>query len=227
MCRSGGLSALVKIILQSKANVRYPGGYFLLARAYLCGEGVFVDNEKAVQYMGLAAIGGHVLARCCLGKVVVVDGRVQRALEHFKIAARAGWEKGALDEMKQLYMEGHATKDDYRESLLAFQKANSEMKSEQRDIRQAQRKSARGWILISNFAGFPRESQNHLVLNFSAPVLHGKDFACSEEDPRRNEEQEGHMIAFPWTSWGTFVNHFGGFLHRHSSRVASKSPKPC
>ena len=55
-----------------------------------------------------------------------------RALKHFMIAAWDGSEL-SLKQIKQLFMKGHATKDDYAKALQACQVYLGEIKSVQRD----------------------------------------------------------------------------------------------
>ena len=59
-------------------------------------------------------------------------GNYHRAIKHFLLAARAGY-KESLDNIKQGYTIGHVTKDEYENTLRAYQKSHDEMKSEARD----------------------------------------------------------------------------------------------
>ena len=60
------------------------------------------------------------------------DGNVERATKHWMIAARAGHDD-SLDRIKQGYLDGHITKDDFANVLRAHQNSVSEMKSDHRD----------------------------------------------------------------------------------------------
>ena len=53
-------------------------------------------------------------------------------MKHFILAARAGF-KNSLDCVKQGYMNGDVTKDDYANTLRAYQQRHDEMKSDDRD----------------------------------------------------------------------------------------------
>ena len=55
-----------------------------------------------------------------------------RALKHFMIAAEGGFYRSPKN-IKSMYMDGHATKDDYAKALRAYQAYLIEIKSDQRD----------------------------------------------------------------------------------------------
>ena len=52
--------------------------------------------------------------------------------KHFIIAANAGYKK-SLDKVKGGYMKGCVTKDEYANTLRAYQSREDEMKSDERD----------------------------------------------------------------------------------------------
>ena len=106
--------------------------YFNLGNTYSCGRGVEVDEEKAKHYYELAAINGSVKARYNLGCMEEEAGNNQRAMKHLILAARAGY-KQSLDAVKQGFMGGIVGKDEYANTLRAYQKIKDEMKSEARD----------------------------------------------------------------------------------------------
>ena len=60
------------------------------------------------------------------------------ALKHYMIAARCGY-SDSLKKIKEFYMNGHATKDDYAKALRAYQAYLAEIKSTQRDAAAAAR----------------------------------------------------------------------------------------
>ena len=59
-------------------------------------------------------------------------GNKDRALKHYMIAARDGSKK-SLENIKSLYSNGHATKDDYATALRDYQAYLDEIRSDQRD----------------------------------------------------------------------------------------------
>lgn len=107
-------------------------GYLLLGDFYSRGNGVEVDMKKAKHYYGLAAMGGHINARFNLGVIEGHAGNVDRAVKHWKIAARAGHED-SLDAVKEGFMNAAVTKEEYANTLRAYQKSQDDMKSDERD----------------------------------------------------------------------------------------------
>jgi len=93
---------------------------------------VEVDKKKAVYYLGLAAMKGSVFARSNLGIIEHRSGNMDRALKHFMIAVRLGYSK-SLEDIKEFYTNGQATKEDYMTALQSYQEYLSEIKSAQRD----------------------------------------------------------------------------------------------
>jgi len=63
--------------------------HFSIAEAYLFGRGAEKDIEKVIHHWKLAAIGGHERARYNLGLAELRNGNVDIA-RHFEISARAG-----------------------------------------------------------------------------------------------------------------------------------------
>ena len=125
---------------QAKANelnlkageLGYAGAYYSLGLAYNHGRGVEINMKKAKQYYELAAMNGDIHARNNLGCAESRAGNNHRAFKHFIIAAKAGY-KNALDVVKQGYMHGDVTKEEYANALREYQKIQNEMKSDARD----------------------------------------------------------------------------------------------
>ena len=92
----------------------------------------WIDIKKAKHYFELAAMNGCVLARYILGCSEGQTGNHHRGAKHFILAARAGHDK-ALGMVKQGFMGGIVGKDEYANTLRAYQKSKDEMKSEARD----------------------------------------------------------------------------------------------
>jgi len=119
-------------LFHRSGDIGYAESYNNIGYAYERGEGVEVDMKKAKHFYELAAIGGDVFARHNLGIDEVSKGNIDRALKHYLIAVRNG-KTDSLEEIRELYSAGHATKDDYTKALQAYQVYLGEIKSDQRD----------------------------------------------------------------------------------------------
>ena len=108
-------------------RAQYESGY-----AYYYGEGVEKNVKKAIHHWKLAAIGGHEQARYNLGAIEGNNGNVERSVKHYIIAARAGHEY-SLAGVKEGFMKGDVAKEEYADTLRAYQKAQDDMKSDMRD----------------------------------------------------------------------------------------------
>ena len=114
------------------AELGHYGAYYNIGYLYAEGLGVERNEEKAMHYWELAAMGGIIEARYSLGVWEDEAENLDRALKHYMIAVKSG-NMEALNCIKALYMEGHATKDDYAESLRSRQAYVDEIWSDQRD----------------------------------------------------------------------------------------------
>ena len=72
------------------------------------------------------------MARHNLGSNEYNDGNLQRAFKHYMLSARTGC-KESLENVKQGYIDGHVTKDQYANMLRECQKSQDGMKSDARD----------------------------------------------------------------------------------------------
>ena len=106
--------------------------YFNIGSSYLQGNGVERNEKKAVHYYELAAMGGDVESRHNLGALEFNAGNMDRALKHHMIAAGCG-DNDSLENIKQMFMNGKATKDDYTNALRSYQAYLVDIKSSQRD----------------------------------------------------------------------------------------------
>jgi TPR repeat protein len=106
--------------------------YHKIAHSHLNGEGVERDEKKAKHYWELAAMGGHVEARHCLGIFEHRAGNIERAVKHYMISAGAGYDE-SLKAIQEGFVCGHVTKDDFERALRAHTEAKDEMRSDQRD----------------------------------------------------------------------------------------------
>ena len=105
--------------------------HFDLSVLYRYGQGVEKDDEKGMYHLEQAAMKGHPNARHNLGCEEANNRRYERAKKHFIINANLG-DDGSLKCLRQLYAEGHASKEDYAGALLAYQAAVNTTKSPER-----------------------------------------------------------------------------------------------
>ena len=107
-----------------------------LGFVYMHGQEVERDIKKAQYYFELATMGGNITARHNLACIEGDTGNEHRAMKHFMIAARAG-SKESLNGIKKNYirgiLKGLITKDEYANTLRAYQKRQEEAKSDERD----------------------------------------------------------------------------------------------
>ena len=103
-----------------------------IATFYLKGEGVDVDTEKAKHHCGIAAVGGNVVAMYNLGIFEYNTGSHTRAKKHWMVAASAGYDL-ALAEIREGFMGGSVSKDEFERALRAYKDSEDEMKSDHRD----------------------------------------------------------------------------------------------
>ena len=106
--------------------------YCDIGNAHWYGRGVERDEKKANYYYELAAIKGCVPSRQNLGNAEIRAGNMDRALKHYMIAVGCG-DNDSLKQIKQLYLDGCATKEDYAKALQAYQAYLVEIKSDGRD----------------------------------------------------------------------------------------------
>ena len=91
-----------------------------------------MDENKAKYYYELAAMGGNMVARYNLGNNDYVAGNMVRAMKHYTISAGAGHDK-SLKKIRECFLNGYATKDDFEKALRAHKEAKDEMTSDQRE----------------------------------------------------------------------------------------------
>ena len=116
--------------------------YYNLGIAHENGRGVTIDKKRARHYYELAAMIGDVEARHNLGMMEGQAGNYQRAYKHLLLSAKAG-RKESLDMVKEGYMGGRVTKEEYANTLREYQNSQDEMKSDARDKALAARNEIR------------------------------------------------------------------------------------
>ena len=106
--------------------------HYGLSIMYQMGHGVEKDKKKEIYHLEEAAIGGHHLARYNLAVHEQRNGRTDRAVKHYIIAAKLGLDD-ALDVVRDGFVKGLVSKEDYEVALRGHQAAVDETKSEQRE----------------------------------------------------------------------------------------------
>jgi len=119
-------------LFHQAGELGYSMAYCNIGYAYLYGRGVEVDKKKAEHYTELAAMAGDEKARDNLGNIEESIGTMDRAIKHCMIAIRSGYSK-SLEKIRELYSNGHTTKEDYTTALRLYQEYLGEIKSVQRD----------------------------------------------------------------------------------------------
>ena len=108
------------------------GAHFNLSRLYRKGLGVEKDKKKEVYHLERAAIGGDHVARNHLAFAEWENGRQERAIKHWIIAATLG-EDNAVKCLRERYAVGLVCKEDFAAALRAYQAAVDATKSPQRE----------------------------------------------------------------------------------------------
>ena len=103
-----------------------------LGTVYYTGDGVEEDKPRGVHHWKQAAIQGHAMSRHNLGYAECESGNHELATQHWMMSAKMGYEE-SLSATKNMFKEGHATKEQYAEALLGYRDAVEEMKSPQRE----------------------------------------------------------------------------------------------
>ena len=128
-------------LLQRAAELGSNDAHFDLGYMFDKGtddKGIDKDMTRALDHYELAAKQGHVIARYNLGVISCDTWNNGLARKHWMISAKLG-DKDSLDYIKQMYMEGLASKSDYAEALRGYQEAVEEMSSPERDEAKALR----------------------------------------------------------------------------------------
>jgi len=118
------------------ARLGEAGAHYQLSFAYNLGDDVEKDMKKAIYHAEQAAIGGHYIARHNLGYEEYDDGKVERAVKHWIIAASLGFDD-SLESLKDCYKEGCIQKEDFAAALRAHKAAVDATKSPQREEAEA------------------------------------------------------------------------------------------
>uniref|UniRef100_A0A7S2LHC7 RING-type domain-containing protein n=1 Tax=Skeletonema marinoi TaxID=267567 RepID=A0A7S2LHC7_9STRA len=113
------------------------GAKFHLAHLYMGGEGVEKDMKMGLHYYEEAAIAGHPRARYSRACYEMVDGRIDRAVKHWIIAANLG-DDDSIQTLKGCYARGEVSKEEFAAALRAHYAAVDATKSPQREAAEAE-----------------------------------------------------------------------------------------
>ena len=116
--------------------------HYNLSISYRLGQGVEKNEEKGWHHLEKAAIGGHPIARRNLGCKEGLDGREDRAIKHFIIAANMG-DDDSLGKLKVMCRDGIASKEDFASALRGYKAAVDATESPQRKAAEAAKQQ--GW----------------------------------------------------------------------------------
>ena len=105
---------------------------YFLSLMYRGGLGVEKDEKMELYYLEEAAIGGDPTARHKLGCNEGENGRLNRAVKHWIIAANLGYDE-SLERLKEFYKSGYVRKEDFASALRGHQAAIDATKSPQRE----------------------------------------------------------------------------------------------
>jgi hypothetical protein len=118
--------------LSKAAGLGDAGSHYDLSLMNREGEGVEKDEKKQLHHFEEAAIGGHPFARYNLGAIEWNNGRDERAVKHWIIAANLGCDR-SLETLRGLYTKGVVRKEDYAAALRGHQASLDATKSPQRE----------------------------------------------------------------------------------------------
>ena len=119
-------------LYERAAELGVKDAHYNLGVTYAGGKVVEKDMDKAFRHYEAAAMSGEVSARYNLGCEEYDAGNCDVALQHWMISAKLG-DQDSLDEVKDLFMDGLASKADYVGALREYQSAIEEMSSPDRD----------------------------------------------------------------------------------------------
>ncbi len=130
-CKKGDFEGAFQY-LSKAAALGGAEAHYNLSNMYHMGNGVERDPKKKVYHLEEAAIGGHPIARYNLANHEGRSGREERAIKHFIIAAKLGFDE-SLEIVKENFRGGFVSKEDFEAALRGHQAAVDATKSEQRD----------------------------------------------------------------------------------------------
>ncbi|EJK52398.1 hypothetical protein THAOC_28329 [Thalassiosira oceanica] len=106
--------------------------HYHLGNMHYFGDGIDEDKPRGILHWQQAAMKGHTISRHNLGVVEFNNGNYELAVQHLMISAKMGY-KRSLNEIKEAFMRGHATKAQYAEALRGYGDAAQEIMNHQRE----------------------------------------------------------------------------------------------
>ncbi len=106
--------------------------HYKLACLYGKGEYVDKDEKKYVYHSEKAAIGGHPIARHNLAEIELKHGRFNRAVKHWTIASKLGYDY-SLEVLRKNFRRGYVSEKEFEAALRGNQAANEATKSWERE----------------------------------------------------------------------------------------------
>jgi tetratricopeptide (TPR) repeat protein len=126
--------------LTKAAELGDVSGKFCFGTLYYNGQGVEKDEKKGIRHLEEAAIDGHPQARGILAGYELENGRYERAARHFIINSNLGCDF-SLQQVKDLFVEGIVSKEEYASALRGYQAAVDAAKSAEREAAEAYSKA--------------------------------------------------------------------------------------
>ena len=127
--------------MTNAVELGHADAHYSLSLMYELVQGIEADKKKVMYHLEEAALGGHAKARYYLAIKEGANGRDDRAMKHYIIAAKLGYDD-ALESVTENFRRGFVSKEDYASALRGHQAAVDATKSEQRD---AVEKAGRDW----------------------------------------------------------------------------------
>jgi len=109
--------------------------HYQLSFMYRAGEGE-KDEKKKLHHLEVAAIGGHPDARFDIGFIEYENGKPERSVKHWTIAAKLGHDH-SLQSLSECYKGGFVSTEDFAAALRGHQAAVDATKSPQREAAEA------------------------------------------------------------------------------------------
>ena len=125
----------------------------------LGSKGVEKDTKKCLHYYEVAAVGGHEQARKILGVFEYSKGNTRRSFKHLMISASSGQDR-SLEMVKEGFLAGKITKDEYEMTMRAYKESQDEIKSDHRDRALARTSTAAATNTASDEALFKQPPPN-------------------------------------------------------------------